>query len=506
MAVNRATIEIFARLRDGVSATAKGIKGTLLDLGRTLASTTVLRGFNNGLLGSAGAVAGIVALGKSAADSREKIRLMAQSVGESVEDLSRFKFALESIGKGDGLKEVLNQLAGQRGDATRGPGQVRTAFESLGVSLQKIRDGGGVEILTQLADAYAKAGDRAFAAAQLQAIFGDQYRELLPLFEQGAAGLKALADRSDALGATVSGSEAQRAQGFTRSWREFTTAVSGVVLDVGDIFGDFIDVILPEITGVIVSLRKLLEENRELAKIRDYADTIDKINPGMSPTDRDLIAGFALQLREQEEAFRKKPATEIPKVNITVTASGDTGAGEEILDRGFFEGLRSEIELTQTALQNMELAGRQTASALQSVFSSNITGVIRAVRQGAIETRDALDSLLDGLIEDFAEFFTQQFVQRLVGSALNLFFGASGGSGGNGRLGYGDIGTSPPPPSISGLGGGNFFGGFKRLYGGGSTINVYGAQTAEEQRATVSAILRDQIGRSRQVRVQLRGV
>lgn len=499
-----------------MSAPLKGLRGALSTV------TTGIRG-----LVTAGLVASFANAAKNVALADAQMVRFAESVGETVQDVSRLKFALDTIGKGDGLKELLNQLSGKVGDAVRAPGQARSAFGQLGVDIQELRSLGAVEILKQLADGYKFAGDRAIAASNLQAIFGDQFREFLPLLSQGRNGLDELGRAADRLGATISAEDALNAKEFARNWAEFQALTSSVFRELANTF-------LPRINATLQAIRDLLgertpsqaraeasrlasqplgatfdssESNADvIAALKRFGAIIENLGPDPRLTDVGIPASDRLTIANKSQVLEAiereiKAEERLGQVRENTAIAGDS----------FLEGFRQEIASTNAELAKMSNLGAQTAKSLQNAFSSNITGAIRAVRTGALSVKDALDSLLDGLLDDIAEFATQELVKRLISAGLSLLGGSfgGGGSGGGGGNTYGDIGTSPPPPSISGGGGSgllNFNGGFKRLAGGGTTINVFGAQTRDEQIATTTAIVRDQVARNRQVRVQLRAL
>lgn len=511
MAASRATVEILATLKDGVSAPLKGLRGALASV------TTGIRG-----LVTAGLVVSFANAAKNVALADVQMVRFAESIGETVQEVSRLKFALDTIGKGDGLKELLNQLTGKVGDAVRAPGQTRSAFGQLGVDIQELRSLGAVEILKQLADGYKFAGDRAIAASNLQAIFGDQFREFLPLLSQGRTGLDELGRTADRLGATISAEDALNAKEFARNWAEFQALSSGL-------FRELANTLLPRVNSILREVFQLLrgsspeqrrdeaaaiarrqqgerfifdlsDEARETLKSfggiieefpRDFSQVSD---PSLAPRRSQLVnPGEVLaRINSEREAEQKAARESFQK------AQQDARSGES-----FFAGFRQEIASTNAELAKMNNLGAQTAKALQNAFSSNITAAIRAVRTGALSVKDALDSLLDGLLDDIAEFATQELVKRLISAGLS-FIGAGASGGGSGT--NPDIG--PPTAASSGGGTGllSFGGGLKRLGGGGTTINVFGAQTREEQIATTAAIVRDQIARNRQVRLDVRAV
>lgn len=509
MASASATVQILVALRDAVTGPLKAIS-------RTFASVfSGLRGLATGALG-----AGFLVATKNIAQAQEAMLLMSRTTKSTVEEISQLKFALNSIGKADNLRELLNQLEGKRSDALRAPGQSRDSFARLGVSINELRKLGSVEILKQISEGYVSAGKSADAAANLQAIFGDQFRELLPLLGQGAEGFKKLAEQSDKFGATVSTEEALRAAEFEKNWRLAAqgaeTAFRKLTQNALPAFIDGLKVINGLLSGGSlstlfkqISMGSIPESDR-LRNLLKIIEAGNDVVTGLSNFQRDQLSEFGITASKLDSGGDillgdKKTAKDAINKRLADIAGvgGDPNEGTPI-DEGFWKGLQEQIDLTAKSLDNMRDLGKQTALALQNAFSSNITSAIRAVRTGALSVKDALDSLLDGLIDDIAEFATSELVKRLISAGLS-FLGGSTSSGEGDAAGKAGFVKANGGGGTGLLGGG--LGGFKRLGGGGgTTINVYGAQTAEEQRATVSAIMRDQIGRNRQVRLDLRAV
>lgn len=520
MAASRATVEIVATLRDSVTTPLKGIANGI-------------RSVFSGIRGLVtGALVGAFAVGiKNVAQTQDAIGKMAKTVRDTTENVSALKFALDDLGIGsNNLKEILNQLEGKRSDALRGGGGVRSAFGRLGLDLEDLRKLGGVEILKRLGDAYNQAGRSAEAAAQLQRLFGDRFREFLPLLEQGSVGFEKIRARAEALGGVISQQDAIQSAEFAKQWLEFTTVATSL-------FRELANVVLPYITAAISEIKSLLKGVREFFNptvaqelLRRFESLEAGSVPGFGLADarfRDFTESQRDALRQAQIVFEDlgkeggikildDPRKAIEKLQKAIDDEAARGGTVKIavepvvkVERPseFLQGFRDQIAGVRQELEDMYRFGQQVAEQTAGALSDNINRVLDGIRQGTIRTKDALRSLIDGLIEDFTRLAQQELVRRLLASALSLIGGAAS-SGGNANGGGG--GTTADGGGLgynggffsTGGGGNKRFGGFGR--GGGTTINLSSNSTQEEQRELVRAIMLHEQSRNRQVRVAFR--
>lgn len=172
-----------------------------------------------------GAAAGLAALTKAAIDNADELSKVSQKMGITVEALSRLQYAAKLSGvELSGLQTGMNALA--RNMATGSD-----AFTQLGVAITN-SDGtlrSSVSVIGDIADRFAGMEDGATKTALALGIFGRAGADLIPLLNGGSAGLAAMAQEADNVGATISGTTAKAAERFNDTLSKIEATMGGVV-------------------------------------------------------------------------------------------------------------------------------------------------------------------------------------------------------------------------------------------------------------------------------------
>lgn len=145
----------------------------------------------------------------------------ADRLGMSVEQFSRLSFAAQYAGSSaQALSSALNTLALNSQKMDDETALSTRAFQALGIQVRDVsRDAAGMQqLLLQLASRFSLMESGVQRNALAAAVFGDSYKQLLPLIDRGAAGIQDLTEQSDRYSATVSA-------GATRASLEYTDAV-----------------------------------------------------------------------------------------------------------------------------------------------------------------------------------------------------------------------------------------------------------------------------------------
>lgn len=232
----------------GLSKAAKQAEGILSGLSKRVSglqqlAAQTMAGRSAGalaLLGGTGASAAIAAVGAvgaamvanaaRVATMADEFGKLSQRTGVAVEDLSKLAYAasLNDATLADleqGLKGLSNKM--QEGS---------TAFAELGVA---VRDGAGnmrpvKDVLFDLANAFQRLPDGAQKAALANKLMEESGVRLIPLLNNGAEGLKAMADEAERFGVVVSEELAQRSAELNDNIVRLKASATGLANELGE--------------------------------------------------------------------------------------------------------------------------------------------------------------------------------------------------------------------------------------------------------------------------------
>jgi hypothetical protein len=256
-----AFVELFAddsRLQRGLKAASKRLK----DWGNEVSS-----------IGKKMLAAGSVALGgafavtKSFAKAGDDLAKASQRMGIPVEMLSALSFAAERSGASfEDVEKGVRTMQKRLGAAAAGGGEARQAFEALGLSVDSLLAMRPDEQFMAIADRIAAIPDPALKTTSAMAAFGRQGAAMLPLFAEGAGGIRALVKEAKDLGIVMSTDDANAAV----SWTDTMTNLTRVLHSVANVIGatlarpmeDFANRVIP----ILANVRAWARENAGLIR------------------------------------------------------------------------------------------------------------------------------------------------------------------------------------------------------------------------------------------------
>lgn len=189
-----------------------------------------------GLLAGYSANAVFQAFVRDVANTEDALSKLAQRTGDTVETLSKLQYAASlNDATNEDLATGLRTLAKNMGDVVVGTGEARGAFEALGLTQDvvsgKYKTAG--ELFAVVADKLSRYEDGANKAALAQKIFGDAGTKLIPLLNNGADGLKAMADEAERFGVVVDTKAAKAAADFNDNMTRLNASMEGFKIAVG---------------------------------------------------------------------------------------------------------------------------------------------------------------------------------------------------------------------------------------------------------------------------------
>jgi hypothetical protein len=155
-----------------------------------------------GFVGSA-LVGGLKSFVEGQIAAAKEVRVTAAKIGVGVEQLEQFQFAAGSAGvSAEGAATGLKFLNKNLGLAITGNEEASKTFHDLGIDLAGVKDGtvNAADLLPKLAEKFAGTTSQAERTALAMKLFGRQGADLLPLLDDGPAGLEKLRQRFEELG------------------------------------------------------------------------------------------------------------------------------------------------------------------------------------------------------------------------------------------------------------------------------------------------------------------
>lgn len=177
-----------------------------------------------GALGVGVSAAALAAFAKSTINAADELGKMSQKVGIAVEELSALDYAAKlSDVSTEQLQTGLAQLARQV-DANH------ESFGRLGIDLEKWRANGGSvrDLIGDIADRFSRMEDGAEKTAIAQDLLGRSGANLIPLLNQGRAGLADLTEEAKRLGLVVDSETAKAAEEFNDNLTTITITVEAM--------------------------------------------------------------------------------------------------------------------------------------------------------------------------------------------------------------------------------------------------------------------------------------
>ena len=201
--------------------TAKSM-GKIESLGKSVGTAI------KGIAVAAAALAAVKAIGQAAKDMSDLYE-SSQKLGVSVETLSAFGYAAQMSGVsteslGVGLKQLNRNLTDMDTATTKSA----NALRALGV----VSSDTGEEAFKKIADQLAKMPDSANKTALAMAVFGKSGSDLIPMLNEGAAGLQAMADEAERFGVAISSDTAAAADAFGDNVDRMNFAMKGAVRQI----------------------------------------------------------------------------------------------------------------------------------------------------------------------------------------------------------------------------------------------------------------------------------
>lgn len=160
-------------------------------------------------------VGAIINAGEKSLEMADKYAKAARTVGMSVESLSAFNHVAELSGTSFAtVEKSAIRLSANMKDVRDGVGEARGAFEELNISVTdsegKMRN--SESVMMDIADRFAQMEDGGRKTALAVDIFGRSGAQLIPMLDNGSAGIRAMMEEAERLGVVFDSKTAAAAE------------------------------------------------------------------------------------------------------------------------------------------------------------------------------------------------------------------------------------------------------------------------------------------------------
>lgn len=353
-----------------------------------------------GLLG--GAVIGIAKQAIELGDSLNKAAKQAGVAGATISELAYV--ARQSDIDIQGLSGALQKMQVALSKASSGAAEQTRTLAALGLTIADIKGLAPDRQFELLGDRISKLRDPADRARAAVELFGDAGARLLPLFEQGAAGIRAAREEAVRIGAVLSDdtiaslSEADDAvKRLTQSWENFSAtlvskvapglstvldALSGQTKAQASLLAGF-GAAAGNVDGLLLTFPQDSASKGPTSRRRGGASTpapgFDRVVDDARKTAKRVAEAFELDPATLDRiAFEDWKRQTVENMDEVIRAGADM---EDELSRYADEMAQSWIESTNTLSVYAETAARNAQSAfadwLFDPFENGIKGMLK---------------------------------------------------------------------------------------------------------------------------------
>lgn len=173
---------------------------------------------------------------KGVIDRADRMYEVSQALGVAVEDLSRLQYAAELSGvSAETLEKSIRKLSVGLYDASQNAsGPAATAFAALGISAT---DAAGnirpaIDVIGDLAKRFETLPDGAAKTALAIKVFGRSGADMIPMLNEGEAGLRAMYEEAEQLGIVLDTETAAAAERFNDNLTRLGKVQDGIVTKI----------------------------------------------------------------------------------------------------------------------------------------------------------------------------------------------------------------------------------------------------------------------------------
>ena len=263
-----AFVELFVtdnKLSAGLRAASKRIAKWAKDTKKLLQGFGQSIMFKGGVIAGlgTGAFSGLFAMAKQFGDAGDAVDKMTHRTGMSAEALSELGYAAQLCGADiDVIEKSVHKLQKLMLEAEQGSQGAVDKLAALGLSYRQLARLSPDEQFEALIDRLGQM-DEATRAAHAMEIFGKSAHQLMPMINEGAAGIAQMRAEARKLGVSMSGPEAKAAAEFNDAMTRVQYAIRGISQHIGAALAPELTEATKWFTKITATTVKWIDKNKQ---------------------------------------------------------------------------------------------------------------------------------------------------------------------------------------------------------------------------------------------------
>jgi hypothetical protein len=187
-------------------------------------------------------------------------------LGMSAEQVSTLNVAFEAMGLGqEGASRGLERLAYNMNQAAiSASGPAAHAFQALGISMDELKSMSLDQVMARLADVFSRTADGPNKTAIAIALLGRSGAAMIPILDQGQAGLERFRQIAQETGTIITGPMAEGMEQTAIATATLGDATEGVGITLYEAFKPAIDAVVSGLTSLIEGFNNSLKAGGNL--------------------------------------------------------------------------------------------------------------------------------------------------------------------------------------------------------------------------------------------------
>ena len=346
-----------------------------------------------------GAIIGALgAMTKKFVDAGDEIDKVSRRTGLAAESLSELKYAAElSGGSLADVEKSVKRMSGTILDANSGLETYIRAFDQMGVSVDDLMKMNPEQQFLSISEAIAEIEDPTIRAALAQDVFGRSGTALMPIFDQGAQGLRKMREEAQEVGVVFSQDAARSAADLKDAQHELSQSVKGLAMSFVKDLAPHLTDFIKKVSDTVQKVTTWIKENPKLTlTITKIAGAVGVALTVLGPLLM-MLPGIVLGAKAMSGAFTAL----LSPVGLLVAALAALAIGymkvkaaQDKAEKSSRTAAEQEAKLFEKLKESAEAAGMTAAEfdKLKESYDDNAAALAMAIKHGdeGIEMQKAL--------------------------------------------------------------------------------------------------------------------